>query len=394
MQEKSMIETKLNALYEKYGYRKFKMSKFEPYDLYADNRDFLKSSQLITFTDLDGSLLALKPDVTLSIVKANAGGEEKVYYNETVYRPKDDHYKEILQAGVERIGRIDSFSEAEIIALAAKSMALVSENFVIRISDAAFLRELFSFMQLSDSTMEEVLRLFSMKNSAGLAALTGSGRLTEAGADSLRELAEMYLPFAEGVEKLRKFAISNTSMQMVEHLKELSCILEAFGVLDSVFLDFSLVNSMDYYNGIIFQGAGADIPFTVLSGGRYDRLPEKMGRKVGAIGFAMYLDTIENYLPAVKKNDADYLIVYEETTPAAELAEVVERLVRSGARVRTVRTDEVDRMERRIRAARMVTFREAVLLPDTGADSGHLPAQTEDKPCGGEAVAGKERTDD
>ena len=54
-----MTEQKLNELYERFGYRKFKMTKFEPYDLYADNRDFLKSSQLITFTDLDGSLLAL-----------------------------------------------------------------------------------------------------------------------------------------------------------------------------------------------------------------------------------------------------------------------------------------------------------------------------------------------
>ena len=49
-----MTEQKLNELYERFGYRKFKMTKFEPYDLYADNRDFLKSSQLITFTDLDG----------------------------------------------------------------------------------------------------------------------------------------------------------------------------------------------------------------------------------------------------------------------------------------------------------------------------------------------------
>jgi len=37
-----MITAKLNSLYERYGYRQFKMTKFEPYDLYADNRDFLK----------------------------------------------------------------------------------------------------------------------------------------------------------------------------------------------------------------------------------------------------------------------------------------------------------------------------------------------------------------
>ena len=165
-----MTEQKLNELYERFGYRKFKMTKFEPYDLYADNRDFLKSSQLITFTDLDGSLLALKPDVTLSIIKSNLGGEEKVYYNETVYRPKDSHYREILQSGIECIGRIDAYSEAEVIALAAESLKLIGERFVIRVSDAAFLQEMFATMGLTDSTIAEALRLFSMKNTAGFDA--------------------------------------------------------------------------------------------------------------------------------------------------------------------------------------------------------------------------------
>ena len=150
-----MTEQKLNELYERFGYRKFKMTKFAPYDLYADNRDFLKSSQLITFTDLDGSLLALKPDVTLSIIKSNLGGEEKVYYNETVYRPKDSHYREILQSGIECIGRIDAYSEAEVIALAAESLKLIGERFVIRVSDAAFLQEMFATMGLTDSTIAE-----------------------------------------------------------------------------------------------------------------------------------------------------------------------------------------------------------------------------------------------
>ena len=52
------------------------MSKFEPYDLYADYRDFLTNNQLITFTDFDGTLLALKPDITLSIIKNNTASEE------------------------------------------------------------------------------------------------------------------------------------------------------------------------------------------------------------------------------------------------------------------------------------------------------------------------------
>ena len=59
----------LRSLYEQYGYARYKMSKFEEYDLYARNKDFLISDSVITFTDTNGRLMALKPDVTLSIVK-------------------------------------------------------------------------------------------------------------------------------------------------------------------------------------------------------------------------------------------------------------------------------------------------------------------------------------
>ena len=80
---------RLRGLYENYGYRRFKMSKFEAYDLYVRNKDFLVSDRMITFTDARGVLMALKPDVTLSIIKntrENEPGPRKVYYNETVYR--------------------------------------------------------------------------------------------------------------------------------------------------------------------------------------------------------------------------------------------------------------------------------------------------------------------
>ena len=60
---------RLRALYRAHGYMQYKMSKFEEYDLYVRNKSFLVSDHIITFTDTNGKLLALKPDVTLSIVK-------------------------------------------------------------------------------------------------------------------------------------------------------------------------------------------------------------------------------------------------------------------------------------------------------------------------------------
>lgn len=92
----------LRSLYESYGYTQYRMGKFEEYDLYVKNKSFLLSDHIIAFTDTDGKLMALKPDVTLSIVKNSPEREDgvrRVYYNENVYRvPKGGFsYKEIMQ---------------------------------------------------------------------------------------------------------------------------------------------------------------------------------------------------------------------------------------------------------------------------------------------------------
>ena len=60
---------RLRKLYRRHGYLPYRMSKFEPYELYLRNKRFLLSEDILTFTDTDGRLMALKPDVTLSIVK-------------------------------------------------------------------------------------------------------------------------------------------------------------------------------------------------------------------------------------------------------------------------------------------------------------------------------------
>lgn len=181
--------------------------------------------------------------------------------------------------------------------------------------------------------------------------------MTKACAETLKQLVDLYAPFREGIETLSGFAMSNSAARLVAHLRALAEVLESFGVLQHIYLDFSLVNSMDYYNGIIFQGAAENIPFTVLSGGRYDRLPEKMGKKVGAIGFAMYLDMVENYLSVPKHYDVDLLLLYEGEDNAVGTAARAAALRSRGLRVRVIRADALETTEHPIR-------RRATGLPD------------------------------
>ncbi|MBO7703788.1 MAG: ATP phosphoribosyltransferase regulatory subunit [Solobacterium sp.] len=337
------LEEKLNRLFEGFGYRKFRMSKFEEYDLYASNKDFLTSSQLITFTDLDGSLLALKPDITLSIIKST-NEARKVYYNENVYRAKDHHYREIPQAGVECIGTIDSYAEAEVIALAAKSLQAVEKDYILRISDVGFVRSFLEAEGVKSSYREFIIDAMEEKNAGYIRSLRETGILKEETASVLEELINLYLPLSKGVRKVRELVSDDTLTGMLDHLQELAGILSGFEVTDNIYLDFSLVNSMDYYNGVIFQGAVSGIPFTVLSGGRYDRLPEKMGKQFGAIGFAVYMDVVENRRKNAKSHDGDILVIYDEKDRPAAISKTVNALMNQGYKVRAVnRLDDTDR---------------------------------------------------
>lgn len=319
-----MLEERLNGLYEGYGYRKFRMSKFEEYDLYARNKDFLKSGHIITFTDVDGSLKALKPDITLSIMKNNSGGSEKVYYNENVYRDMGGSFQEILQVGVESVGQIDPYAEAEVIALAAKSLEVLSPRYVLDLSDVSFVSCLLDGMGLGEKEREQVLELISQKNAPGIQAMARAGKLKEGDAQAIAQLMAIYAPLKEGIAQAGRLARDNASWEALRQLSLVASILESFGLGDQVHLDFSLVNSMDYYNGVIFQGFLEGIPFPALSGGRYDNLPRKMGKQVGAIGFALYMGRLEQYFGQERQYDADLLLTYGPDADLAALAAFVE----------------------------------------------------------------------
>ncbi len=329
-----MLEERLNPLYERYGYRRFRMSKFEDYDLYAQNKDFLRRGNIITFTDADGSLKALKPDITLSIIKNNAGDTEKVYYNENVYREMGGTFREILQIGVESVGAIDPYAQAEVIALAAKTLEAISPDYVLDLSDVSFVGCLLDGMALEGARREEALSLLAQKNAPGIQAMAREGRLTAGSAATLLELMELYAPLREGIAQAEALAEDDASRQALRQLARTADILAAFGLEDRVRLDFSLMNSLDYYNGVIFQGFLPNVPVLALSGGRYDPLPRKMGKDVGAIGFALYTGRLEESLRQERQYDVDLLLTYGPEDDPAELAALASQVRERGCSVR------------------------------------------------------------
>lgn len=298
LDKNEIVLYKLRKLYMDSGYKKYRMSKFEEYDLYVQNKDFLISSNIITFNDIDGKLMALKPDVTLSIIKNtkdNKDDVQKLFYNENVYRASNEtqSFKEIMQAGVECIGNIDTKCICENIILAAKSLSMIKEDYILDISHLGIIEKITDTLELSKNGKKAILKAFGEKNVAAIDEILSSEGIEIDKGEPLKILIVTYGSFNTIINTLKEKDFYPLIADELKLLEEISETVNKNGLSDKVRIDFSVINNMSYYNGIAFNGFIYGIPEGVLSGGQYDKLMNKMGKKSGAIGFAVYLDVLD-----------------------------------------------------------------------------------------------------
>lgn len=327
----------LRSLYGKYGYRAYKMSKFEEYDLYVRNKDFLISDRIITFNDTDGKLMALKPDVTLSIIKnldEQPGCKQKVCYNENVYRVSGStrQFKEIMQAGLECIGALDRYDLYEVVSLAAESLALISEDFVLDVSHLGILTAMLEESSGDVQLRRELTRYIAAKNRHDLERVCRENGISPEKTAAICEFIGIYGDMDSVLRRLEPLCTGEAARAALAELEQLRKLLDDCPWKDKIHFDFSIVNDMDYYNGIVFQGFLSGICESVLSGGQYDKLIQKMGRSGGAVGFALYLDLLEDLGRTERDRDVDVLLLYDEED-AALAARETKRLIGEGKSV-------------------------------------------------------------
>ena len=315
LQPKERASFALRALYEAAGCRKYHMGRFEEYGLYQENRSFLSSEQVITFTDLDGRLLALKPDVTLSIAKTAqpAPGETlRYYYHENVYRPSaESHtFKEISQMGLEMLGAVGEAQVQQAVCLAARSLDALGADWVLEVSHMGYLFGLFDALGVPDAARAKLLEKLREKNAHELRAAAGAAGLADAAADILCSVLSLCGSYADTLAKAAALCRNDAMRAAVAELEALAVPLEKAGGV--IRLDMTLAGEMEYYNGLVFQGYLKALPRPLLKGGRYDLLMQKFTPGAGAIGFAVYLDELDRLsapLPPVQKNSTDRVML-------------------------------------------------------------------------------------
>lgn len=376
MEERAGLE--LHELYRKYGYARYKMQKFEEYELYLKNRDFIETESIIAFSDARGKLMALKPDLTLSIVKNykyEPGVVRKLFYSENVYRSAKNslQHREMLQTGLECMGDIDQYQVAEVTMLAAASLAVLSQDAVLAVSHMGLISDLLEPVR-DPGTKNRIIRAVGEKNLSEIEKICREEEIDRMVAESLLTLIGAYGAFEDVREELNRLPLGYSGRKAMAELETVFGVIASTPYRDQVKIDFSIVNDLTYYSGILFQGFVRGIPQSILSGGRYDRLMSRMNRQGGALGFAVYLDYLDMLPGDSRKNDVDVVLLYGDDDSPEAIVDASREITGGGETILVERA-----VPRGIRAGRVVRMPGAGGAPDREGQSPDRKGQTDDR---------------
>ena len=339
MSKKDLVLLNIRKMYDSYGYKKISLPSFEEYDLYNENKDFIDRN-VLTVMSPNGKLLALRPDITLSVAKKISKEQSlkysKIYYQENTYNlTKYVGYEEDEQLGIELIGKESTFLDFEIINLAVKSLDIINKKSMIVLSHAGFISSIFENFDLEYETKEQILDCINRKNSHDIQKiLKRNEHISENVKKLIYKIPELSGNLENIEKELLKYEINVNTKKILSELKRLNSLLMKFYKKSKIIFDFSVVKNLNYYNGIILQGYIEGFPNVILTGGRYDKLFEKFGVDTGAVGFAILTDGLKGYYKDTDKKDFEVLIAYDNSD-FEKLVEIVNDFQKKGLRVRT-----------------------------------------------------------
>ena len=315
----NLIEKKLEEKFMLAGCSRVQSAALEYYDTYAEIKNKIPQKKMFKLTDGDGSLLVLRPDMTLAVARMAATSPlalpAKLCYFSNVwdYAGAGSYtIREIYQAGVEFLGRSGAFSDAQAIAFAIECLQAIGlKDFIIDVGHAGFFKGILQECDLDGDAVEEVRLLVNAKDAPGAQALLEKYGAPRRAADALAALPTLF-GGEEVLSRAEKYAGSPAAREALDRLKRVYALLKDFGLEKYVSFDLGTVKDLSYYSGVVFTGLTRSIGSPIWSGGRYDNLADDFGRHVPAVGFAMGLKRI---LIALERQGA--------LRPAAPRADVV-----------------------------------------------------------------------
>lgn len=323
---KLAIQNDLSSVMHLYGYQDIQTPSFEYYDVFREEIGSTSARELYRFFDRDGSMLALRPDITPSVARAAATLFENesmpvrlcyvgnTFINHSSYQGR---LKENTQLGAELIGLDSIEADAEMIAMVADGLKKVGlGEFQVSIGHVDFIESLIAATGLDAEGKAELRTLILNRNYFGIEEILDDSDTAENIKEAFRMLPEL-VGGAEVLEQAEQIAPTEEALAAIDRLGSIYHLLQIYGAEDHVTFDMSMVGSYGYYSGIIFRAYTYGTGDAIVRGGRYDHLLEKFGKNTPSIGFAIIVDELMSALTRQKikvETSRRSLVVYTETT--------------------------------------------------------------------------------
>ncbi|GCL43023.1 ATP phosphoribosyltransferase regulatory subunit [Dolichospermum planctonicum] len=327
--QKRWIEDRLEQVFQRWGYHRIITSTLERMDTLMAG-EAIQRQMVIQLQNGQNEELGLRPELTASIARTvvtrmtNATYPQRLYYNANVFRRnwegRHNRQQEYYQAGVELLGAGGLLANAEVLLLVADCFtALDLQGWRLILGEAGITRSLFN--AFPPEIRNQVRTAIAHLDYVTLDTLPLS--------EELHQRAKIMLDLRgdsqEVLEKVSSLDLEPDQDEAINNLKSLVELLEGKFPL---ILDLSLIQTIDYYTGIVFEVVSdTKSQAQVLGrGGRYDQLLglyHPQGESIPGIGFELSIDDLYQILSfnqQLPQNiPASHWLVVPET-PGAEAA--------------------------------------------------------------------------
>lgn len=302
LKEAETFEQVINTLSNSFstnGFKRITTPAFERYDLYCKVTSSVNRMEMVKVIDPSGEVLVLRPDVTIPITQElshahrKLTSEHRFYYIQEVFRRSSDPTEktERTQAGIEYFCKRSPEVDAKTILLALETMRDLKFNDIkIEIGHTAFFQELISQLSLTELQSDQLKVCIQAKNSVEIGELLSSVDADDAIKHAITQIPQLYGKPEEVLKRAEEISTTSRMQETLSYIKEVCNRLKNLD--EHLVLDFGLINRMDYYSGILFQGYVGRFGKPVLMGGRYDQLGHEFGADLPAIGFACEIESL------------------------------------------------------------------------------------------------------
>ncbi len=320
------VEDTAMSVFDGWSYEEITTPTVDYYALFERGLGKQEAHRAFRFTDADGRLLALRPDVTSTVARAAATlfalrpRPLRLCYTAPVFRqhaPSHAEWKrESSQIGCELIGAGNGVADMEVLTIAVEIIKRLGlgQKYCIALNNAEVFNGVTEGLALDAEAGAEMRRLIDVRDATELERFLAlyTSPSERVALSRLTQLSGK----KETLDEARRMMTNPRSRAALDSLESSWRVIESLDLTDRFEIDLGDVSGFDYYTGLTFKiyldGAGT----RVGSGGRYDRLSANFGKAEPAVGFVLDLDALTSVLS--RSSDSEPVVAQER--PASELA--------------------------------------------------------------------------